>query len=148
MTLVCTAGYEGMTSSEWIDLLRVHSVDIVVDVRELPQSRKPGFSRRGLEAALQLAGIEYIHVKELGNPRKWRQDLSAGLDFTLFTKRFDGLLDKRRQEIEDLHLAIDGKRTCLMCYEEDPLLCHRSLVAARLALLFPDDVEVEHIRHG
>jgi uncharacterized protein (DUF488 family) len=137
-----------MTCDEWIELLRVHQIELVVDVRELPQSRKRGFSKRGLESTLQEAGIEYVHVKELGNPKKWRQDLDAGLDFSLFAKRFEGLLDQKIEAIEELHLTIDGKRACLMCYEEDPLACHRSLVATRLASLYPEDVEVEHIRHG
>ncbi|MCE5190397.1 MAG: DUF488 domain-containing protein [Actinomycetia bacterium] len=148
MTVVCTIGYEGLTAEEWIELLKTNEIDVVVDVRDVPQSRKRGFSKSKLKEALDTAGISYVHYGELGNPRKWRQDLNAGLDFRSFAKRFDGLMDQKADTLEDLYEGIQGKRACLICYEEDPAACHRSLVANRLRKAHPEDVEVEHLRHN
>lgn len=148
MTHLCTAGYEGMDSETWIALLKSRGVDLVVDVRELPQSRKRGFSKRGLEAALSDAGIEYLHVPKLGTPTKWRRDLNAGLDFTMFAKRYGRLLDEHDEDVRRLYHDITGKHACLVCFEEDPSACHRSLIAERLRDLYPTEVKVDHIRHG
>ena len=73
-----TIGYQGSTVSDFVERLRAASVDRVVDVRELPLSRRPGFSKSQLAATLTSAGIGYEHVRALGNPKANRERWRAG----------------------------------------------------------------------
>lgn len=148
MTVICTVGYQGLLAEELLALVAMNRVEVVVDVRETPQSRKAGFSRRRLEESLTAAGLQYVHVRELGNPAKWRRDLSLGLDFSQFAKRFQRLLDEKCSTLEEVYVEIAGKKACLLCFEEDPKTCHRSIVAERIRSMHPDNVKVEHIRHA
>ena len=69
---IFTIGYEGTTVPEFIAALKQAGVERVIDVRALPLSRRPGFSKSGLKAALEEAGIEYVHLKALGTPADGR----------------------------------------------------------------------------
>jgi uncharacterized protein (DUF488 family) len=73
VTRLYTVGYQGRSLAELLDSLSRAEVQRVVDVRELPLSRKPGFSKTALAAALAERGIEYVHVKPLGNPKANRE---------------------------------------------------------------------------
>jgi hypothetical protein len=68
-TALYTVGYEGRTAGELVTLLSQAAVDVLVDVRLTPLSRKPGLSKRRLAAALAAAGVDYLHLPALGNPR-------------------------------------------------------------------------------
>ena len=77
MTWLGTIGYEGFDHSEWISALAQNEVQAVIDVRDVPLSRKRGFSKSQLAASLESAGIEYVHVRALGNPREYREALKT-----------------------------------------------------------------------
>ena len=81
VTPLWTIGYEGFTSDEWLDSLVASGVQTVVDVREMPLSRKPGFSKSRLADALRARGIEYVHLRSLGNPKEYRHRLRNGWSF-------------------------------------------------------------------
>src|SRR4051812_41633186 len=75
---IFTIGYEGTTVGEFIAALSEVGVERVIDVRALPLSRRPGFSKSPLKAALEEAGIEYVHLKALGTPADGRTAARAG----------------------------------------------------------------------
>lgn len=145
MTPLCTSGYQGQDAAAWSARLLAHGIEVVVDVRDLPLSRKKGFSKSQLKVLLGERGIKYLHVKELGNPKVYRDALRQGLDFEEFARIFRRRLETKTTTLEELSdLAMD-RRVCILCYEEDPAACHRSLVAESVVRRRPDAIEVVHL---
>lgn len=136
---VFTIGYEGATQSELIAALQRAAVERVIDVRAVPLSRKPGFSKNVLAAGLKEAGIDYIHLKALGTPPEGREAARK--------KRFDemeriyaaqlGTVEAAAQSAQLVELARE-KPSALLCFERDPAHCHRTPL--RLAVLPQADV--------
>jgi uncharacterized protein (DUF488 family) len=132
----------------WLDTLVAQGVEVVVDVRDLPLSRRKGFSKSALRGALAARGVEYVHVKALGNPKALRDALKSGLPFDEFAATFDSLLDDREESLRALATLVTKRVACLVCFEEDPARCHRSLIAGRVAELAGGEVRVEHLRNA
>jgi uncharacterized protein (DUF488 family) len=131
---IATIGYEGTTIGDFITALRHASIDVLIDVRDLPLSRKKGFSKNQLAEALAAAGIEYVHLRGLGDPKDGRNAARAG-DYRLFQKIF-GRHMKTEVAMRDMDIAaelVNTRRACLMCFECDHAKCHRSIVAERIA---------------
>ena len=128
-----TIGYEGATLASVIDTLRHAGVERVVDVRALPLSRKPGFSKRTLAASLAEASIAYTHLRPLGTPKPGRDAARRGDRATLVRIYAAHLATPEAQYAlsEAGHLA-SAARCCLLCFEADPACCHRRLVADAL----------------
>jgi len=130
-----TIGYEGKSLGEFIELLLKAGVERVVDVRELPLSRKKGFSKKALAEALAAQGIGYVHVRAAGNPhRNLRHDIERCL------AAYRDHLRANPGAIDEVMAELRGVRGALLCVEHDHSLCHRSVLAARLTRLM--DVEV------
>ena len=128
-----TIGYEGADVARVIDALRAAGVTTLLDVRDAPISRKPGFSKRALEAALAAAGIAYVHLRWLGNPKPGREAGRAGDIPTYHRIYFARLATPEAQAQLAEADAIAGKGSaCLLCYERDPALCHRTILAGSL----------------
>jgi uncharacterized protein (DUF488 family) len=124
---VYTVGYEGRTVEQFLSTLRNAGVTRVIDVRELPLSRKKGFSKSPMKAALEAQGIEYIHLRDAGNPyRDKRNDIKLCL--ALYRKH----LNETPEVIELLKEHLEGQTVALLCVESEPQHCHRSILAARL----------------
>jgi uncharacterized protein (DUF488 family) len=140
MTSLCTVGYEGRTTQELLHILLENDVEVVVDVREVAWSRKKGFSKSALSAVLADAGVEYVHVRELGNPKALRSELKAGRAFREVADEFLRILRARVEALDYLDAIASRKRACLLCFEADPMTCHRSLVAQALRERHPVDV--------
>jgi uncharacterized protein (DUF488 family) len=125
---IYSVGYEGLTVDGLVDRLAGSKVTTVVDVRLNPISRRPGFSRRQLEAALSGAGIEYIHEKELGNPLDNRHSFQNG-DATDGRKRMRAiLLNGASQALQRLVDLASKERTAVLCLERDHDRCHRAVI--------------------
>jgi uncharacterized protein (DUF488 family) len=125
-----TIGYEGTTSALVLDALRQAGVQHLIDVRALPQSRKPGFSKRLLSATLLEAGIGYTHLRGLGTPKAGRDAVRHG-DVAGMHRIYAGQLATPEAQ-HDLALAksIAGDAvSCLLCFERDHTHCHRQIVA-------------------
>jgi len=148
MTPLCTSGYQGQDAATWSARLLAHGIEVVVDVRNLPLSRKKGLSESQLRALLSERGIKYLHVKELGNPKVYRDALRDGLDFEEFARIFRGHLETKTATLEELSDLAMSHRVRILCYEENPKACHRSLVAESVARRRPDAIEVVHLQHG
>jgi uncharacterized protein (DUF488 family) len=139
-----TIGYEGSTPSDLIDRLRDAGVERVVDVRELPLSRRRGFSKSTLAAALMRAGIRYEHVRALGNPKPYRARYRAGDSAGGANAFRRHLHNGSYAALVELAESIHSEKTCLLCFEESHVDCHRSVIAGAIAERLPR-VAVVHL---
>ena len=127
-----TVGYERRTADELITVLTEAAVKVLVDVRLTPLSRKPGMSKNRLATLLHAAGIEYLHLPQLGNPRDNRDAFRRG-DVAAVAKYRDVLRTPEGQAaLDQLHRLATQRRTAVMCFERDAAKCHRSIVADAL----------------
>ena len=131
---IFTIGYEGTTVPEFIAALEKAGVRRVIDVRALPLSRRPGFSKSPLKAALEEAGIEYVHLKALGTPAEGRTAARAGRHADM-ARIYAGQLELPEaivQSAQMLELAAE-KPSALLCMEREPAHCHRTLLLKSVA---------------
>ncbi len=126
---IFTIGYEGLNIDDFMSLLSEHGIETVVDIRELPLSRKPGFSKKALANVLNLSGLEYVHIVELGCPRPVRDGYRADGDWKLYTTGFMTYLKKQKGAVAKLVDLAQSSTCALLCYEADFNFCHRSMVA-------------------
>lgn len=127
-------GYEGATVEQFVAALKHAGVDLLIDVREFPQSRKKGFSKNRLPDILRSHGVEYAHLRGLGDPKEGRAAAHAG-DYVLFEKIFMAHMqsDAATRDLERAAAMVRSHYACLMCFEIDDRRCHRSIVAEHLA---------------
>lgn len=131
---IFTIGYEAATMGEFLDALKSAGVEQVIDVRAVPNSRRPGFSKTPLRNALAEAGIDYVHLRALGTPAAGREAARAGRKAEL-EAIYAGQLETPQAMAEGaqmLDLAA-AKPSALLCYERDPACCHRTLLWQSLA---------------
>jgi len=141
---VFTIGYEGLDIDTFMQLLGQHGIDTIVDIRELPLSRKRGFSKNALANILHLEGHGYLHLRELGCPKPVRDRYRADGDWRHYTRGFLKHLQGQQSALDQLFEVANRSHCALLCYEADFNLCHRSLVANALQEHY--DVEVQHIQ--
>lgn len=142
---LATIGYEAATVAGFLDALREAKVDLLVDVRAVARSRRPGFAKTALAANLEGAGIDYLHLRGLGTPSDGRVAARAGRPEEMkeiFREHLE--TEEAQADLDALLERVEaGRRVCLLCLEADPETCHRSLVAAAVAERLP--VRVEHL---
>lgn len=126
---IFTIGYEATTMADFLAALAAAGVRRVIDVRALPLSRRPGFSKSSLAASLAEAGIDYVHLKALGTPKRGRDAAKKG-DVATLTAVYDEQLDlPEAQAASARMLELAGEMpSALLCYERDPCHCHRTLL--------------------
>lgn len=143
--IVATIGYEGTTVTQFLDALHAGGVELVVDVRAVASSRRPGFAKTRLAANLEQAGIGYLHLRGLGTPSDGRAAARSGQHAEMqriFREHLDS--DVAQADMRVLADVVAApKRACLMCFEADPRHCHRNIVAEALAQHV--DIEVVHL---
>lgn len=129
--VITGTGYEGLDLDAFLTRLVEQRVDVLVDVRLTPISRKRGFSKTALKDAVTAAGIDYLHLRDLGNPKSNRggfggdrQELADARD------RYAALLTHESAEtaLERLVELSRSHRVALMCFEADEGRCHRDVV--------------------
>jgi uncharacterized protein (DUF488 family) len=145
-----TIGYEQSTAGAFFDALTQAGVGLLVDVRAVAASRRPGFSKRQLAAGLDEHGIGYVHLQKLGTPKEGRLAARSGhademlriFERHLKTPEAQHELDQLTALAKGL-MARSSRPLCLLCYERAPAHCHRQRLAdelhARLGL------KVEHL---
>ena len=139
---IFTIGYEATTMGEFLAALQKAGVKRVIDVRALPLSRRPGFSKSPLRAALVEAGIDYVHLKALGTPSEGRTAARAGRHEDL--KRIYAAqleLPEAIVQAEQMRELASEKPSALLCYEREPAGCHRTLLLDAVAR----DAKVTHL---
>jgi uncharacterized protein (DUF488 family) len=129
-----TIGYEKARLGDVVATLRAAGVAILIDVRDRPISRRPGFSKRQLAAAVEEAGLRYLHLGALGTPPEGRL-----ANRRREWERFWGIVDAKLATVEaelalqEAAAAARAAPGCLLCYEADWQICHRRRVAEILA---------------
>ena len=125
MCVLYTIGYEGRSIDNFIEVLRNRNIKRIIDVRELPISRKKGFSKTSLQSALCKNKIDYIHIRELGSPKPIRDSLHENWDYDTFFSSYKKCLSS---ELDSVNHAIEIAEMgdgCLLCFESDSNKCHR-----------------------
>jgi uncharacterized protein (DUF488 family) len=146
MKRIWTIGHSTRSSEKFIALLTAHAMMLVADVRRFPGSRKhPQFGQAALQAALRSAGLEYVHLPELGGRRQPRADSP---NTAWRNEAFRGYADYMQSDdyrsgIERLLRLAGRARTVVMCAEALWWRCHRALIADDLKVL---GAQVLHIR--
>ena len=128
---IWTIGYERASSDALLAALKAAGVQVLMDVRDLPLSRRAGFSKSTLRASLEAVGIEYVHLKGLGTPKEGRLAARSG-DVKALKRIYAKHLktDIAKQEMSELSMLIaKAGPVCILCYERDHSECHRKFIA-------------------
>lgn len=141
-----TCGYEGTKPSQFFSTLLSNKVETIVDLRELPLSRKPGFSKSALATSAKRHNLNYVHIPALGCPRDIRHAYREDNNWSRYTKRFLAYLKTQGQAIDELAELIERERCCLLCFEADHNFCHRSYVAEDLTTRNGAKLIIVHLR--
>lgn len=131
--IVCSIGYERVGVPDFLAALKAADVKTLIDVREVANSRRAGYSKKALAASLDAAGIAYVHLRALGTPKAGREAARKG-DTATMQKIFEAKLAEPESQLalaEAADIAKHG-RACLMCLEHDWRGCHRAVLTKRL----------------
>ena len=133
MQTLFTIGYEGKTVAEFLDELAAAGVEQLIDVRAVAASRRPGFSKTALAAALLERGIGYLHLRPLGTPAAGRQAARAGRTAEM-RAIYAGQLETPEAALamEKVIEAAAERPSALLCYEREAPVCHRAMLAERM----------------
>ena len=140
-----TIGYEQTPSRAVLDELENAGVKLLVDVRAVTSSRRPGFSKNQLAAGLDERGIAYLHLAALGTPKEGRLAARSG-KYDLLHKIYAKHLKTphAREELDELSALVKkSSPVCLLCYERDHTHCHRQWIAEIIE--DRDEVKVENL---
>lgn len=130
-----TIGYEGLAQQDVLDALKGAGIELLVDVRAVSASRRPGFSKNALKSGVAAQGIDYLHLRDLGTPASGRLAVRQGR-FADMRRIFEAHLTtpEAGHDFELLRGLVRDRRCCLLCYERQPHHCHRTILAERLGL--------------
>lgn len=143
---VFTIGYEERTIDEFLDRLKKNKITTLIDVREIPFSRKRDFTKSKIIEHLRAAGIRYIHVGKLGSPKPLREKLHKDKDYESFFEGYRTYLETLNGDMKELYeevIAIGV--SCFMCMERDPFQCHRMVVAKKIKEIDGNGLLIKHI---
>lgn len=141
-----TIGYEGKSLDEFVNQLKDFHISTLVDVREVPFSRKKGFSKTPLSQYLNEYDIEYVHLKELGSPKPLREKVRLDGDYEYFFREYSRYIKSQIRVIEKLYQIILDKICCIMCYEKEPRNCHRAIIAEEIKRRSGNGLMIKHIK--
>lgn len=129
-----TIGYEKTLLKDVVSTLAAARVATLIDVRDRPISRRPGFSKRQLAAAIEEAGMRYVHLQALGTPPEGRL-ANHRREWDRFWDIVEEKLARPEAELalQEAGEIAEGAPSCLLCYEADWQICHRRRVAEILA---------------
>jgi len=141
--LIYTIGYERVGVPDFVASLKAAKIKTLIDVREVANSRRAGYSKNALAASLDKAGIAYVHLKPLGTPKAGREAARKG-DGKTMRRIYEARLVEPESQLALAETADFAKagRTCIMCLEHDWRDCHRAIVAEHLK---PFGLMAEHL---
>ena len=136
-----TIGYEGKTANEFLGELEEAGVELLIDVRAIAASRRPGFSKNLLAASVRERGVDYVHFRALGTPAAGREAARKG-HIAEMRRIYAGQLETPEAQLafEQALAAASERRSALLCYEADAAGCHRRMLAERMAARQPFEV--------
>lgn len=141
-----TIGYERLEVDTFIRMLKSNSIKQLIDIREYPVSRKTGFSKKSLKTITECNGITYRHIPLLGCPKDIRKKYREDGDWLTYTVNFFHFLSGQQESLKELSKIVSNETSCLMCYEENYLRCHRSYVSLILERRYLNGLIVNDIR--
>ena len=124
-----TLGYEGSTVESFLERVQAAGVRTVMDVRQLPLSRKKGFSKTAFRQEIERAGLGYVHLAAFGCPKPIRDAYKVDADWSAYTRDFSAHLRTKGEAVRELWESAQRDDACLVCFERDHTRCHRSIVA-------------------
>jgi uncharacterized protein (DUF488 family) len=138
---IFTIGYEGATQDELVGALVEAGVKLVADVRAVPLSRRPGFSKNVLAAGLKERGIDYVGLKALGTPPAGREAARKG-NYARMAEVYAAQLGSPEAMLQAAQLTdlAEERPTAVLCFERDPDHCHRSLL---IEAVLPDAERID-----
>ena len=142
---ILTIGYEGREIKEFIAHLKSFGVTRLIDIREVPLSRKKGFSKSAIKERLDSDHIQYVHLRSLGCPTPIRHKLKTDWDYDYFFGAYSDYLSKNQGAIAEAHRYIADGVICLMCFERSPEKCHRKIVAKKIKEFDGNGLKITHI---
>jgi uncharacterized protein (DUF488 family) len=140
-----TIGYEQTPANSVLDELEAAGVKLLVDVRAVASSRRPGFSKSQLAAGLDERGISYLHLRGLGTPKSGREAARSG-QYGVLHKIYTAHLKtvQAREELDELSALVNKTGpVCILCYERDHAHCHRQWIAE--IIRERDGVKIENL---
>jgi uncharacterized protein (DUF488 family) len=140
-----TAGYQGHNIETFLDLLMAHGVEQLIDVRQLPFSRKPDFSKKRLTAHLEGVGIAYTHLVALGTPKPLRDEVRRTHDFPAFFAAMQAVVDAQPEALQQALGLARERPAVLLCFEANHAECHRLVVAQAIERLAEGQCRVVHL---
>ncbi len=145
--LLFTIGYEGKTIDQYLFELLINNIQVLVDVRKNPFSHKHGFSGKSLREYSHKVGIRYLHLPELGVPSKLRQNLNGEETYKQLFEHYESeILPDKQESLELIRDLIKTKqRIALTCFEADPEMCHRNVVAKHVSICSQTNIKLSHI---
>jgi uncharacterized protein (DUF488 family) len=144
--ILFTIGYEKLDQRQFMAHLSYHGVDMVADIRKLPVSRKKGFSKTVLGETLNHKGIDYLNYQALGAPKELRDELYKSGNYDRFFQKYENNISDKADHLADiLSLINSGRKVALLCFERNPQICHRKVVAEEIRKLDGNGLKVEHI---
>ncbi|MBW2201911.1 MAG: DUF488 domain-containing protein, partial [Deltaproteobacteria bacterium] len=127
---IYTIGYEGLNQKAFLAWLQHYEINVIADVRQLPLSRKKGFSKTSLNESLAKNNIEYISCRELGTSKEMRSKLLSTGDYKKFFEEYKNKICDKTEQINELYKIVNsGKKIALLCFEHDAHKCHRKIIA-------------------
>ena len=141
MRTLFTIGYEGKTPDEFLGQLEEARIELLIDVRAIAASRRPGFSKTALAASVAERGIGYVHFRALGTPAAGREAARKGRTAEM-RRIYAGQLETPEADLafEQALTAASEQRAALLCYEADAAGCHRRMLAERMVARQPFEV--------
>ena len=134
MKTLFLTGYEKETQKDFLKKLKSKRITTVIDVREVPLSRKNGFSKQLLRKELGRHSIEYYHFPKLGSPAVLRKNLRNTSDYLGFFNKYRDYIKKKKNLISEVIEIVrnNGENSTLLCFERHNDLCHRSIIASEI----------------
>jgi len=139
---IVSIGYEGRSVDDFLNALLKEKVQVLLDVRKNPFSRKFGFSKKKLIDYCGKLGIEYRHHPELGIEGALRKDLDTYEDYQRLFLEYDKSLDEKNEIIHGIIELGRERKIALFCFEKDPGYCHRNVIVERIRR---QDMEVKDL---
>ena len=130
-------GYESASIEVFLAKLKKCGVTVLVDVRQYPLSRKAGFSKSSFKEHLEKAGIQYQHIGELGSPKPIRDELKQEGNYITFFNKYRAYIKHKHFEVQQIADLAQYETICVMCFEKDCELCHRTIVADEILKIQP-----------
>lgn len=144
---IFTIGYGGLSQDEFISNLLHFNIECLIDIRELPISRKQGFAKTALRNRLEAEGIEYQHFRMLGSPKIHRHEVRQSKNYRKFFSAMNHHL-AQPQAVDDIKSVVNisnSMRCCLMCYCPNWEKCHRRSVIEAIGQ--NNSIRFSHILH-